>query len=492
MILLKDILYKVSLQATSGDMNIPIEKVCFDSRKLETGDLFVAVRGTQIDGHKFIQSAIEKGASAIVSEEEIIPSENVTLIQTERSSKALGIIASNYYGNPSSKLKLIGVTGTNGKTTIVTLLYNLFRKLGYNTGLLSTILNKINNEEIASTHTTGDALQINELLKKMVVAGCTHCFMESSSHAIDQDRIAGLSYDIAVFTNITHDHLDYHQTFDAYIKAKKKLFDELNPGSFALVNTDDKRGRIMLQNTKAEKKTFGVKSMSDFKAKILSDSLQGLELDIDNFRIWFNLIGDFNAYNLTAAYGVSVLLGEEPEQVLVALSSLSAVPGRFEKIPLKSKLIAILDYAHTPDALKNVLKTITSIRTRNEQVITVVGCGGNRDKEKRPVMGEIACRLSDRVIFTSDNPRDEDPETIIEEMKGGVRASDFRKMLTIVDRKEAIKTSLALAQENDIILIAGKGHEEYQEIFGVKRDFSDKQILLELDALMFNDNPNQG
>lgn len=491
MILLKDILYKVSLEATSGDMNIPIKKVHFDSRKVEKGDLFVAVKGTQVDGHKFIQSAIEKGASAIVCEEKINPLENTTLVQTESSSRALGIIASNYYGNPSSKLKLVGVTGTNGKTTIVSLLFNLFRKLGYNAGLLSTILNKINDEELASTHTTGDALQINALLKKMVDAGCTHCFMEASSHAIDQNRIAGLSYDIAVFTNITHDHLDYHQTFDAYIRAKKKLFDELESDAFALVNTDDKRGKIMLQNTKAERRTFSVKTMSDFKAKILSNSLQGLELDIDNFRIWFNLIGDFNAYNLAAAFGVGVLLDEDPEQVLVALSSLKAVPGRFERIPLKSKIIAIIDYAHTPDALKNVLKTIENVRTKNEQVITVIGCGGNRDKEKRPIMAEIACSLSDRVIFTSDNPRDEEPESIIEEMKLGVRASDFRKVLSITDRKEAIKTSLALANDEDIILIAGKGHEEYQEIKGVKRDFSDKKTLLELEGLMSNENPDQ-
>ena len=472
MILLKDILYKVSLQATSGDMNIPIEKVQFDSRKVKKGDLFVAVKGTQVDGHKFIQSAIKQGAAAIVCEENFTPEENITIVQTESSSKALGTIASNYYGNPSAKLKLVGVTGTNGKTTIVYLLFNLFRKLGYNTGLLSTIINKINDEELASTHTTGDALQINALLRKMVDAGCTHCFMEASSHAIDQNRIAGLQYDIAVFTNITHDHLDYHQTFDAYIKAKKKLFDELDAGSFALVNTDDKRGRIMLQNTKAEKRTFSVKTMSDFKAKILSNSLQGLELDIDNFKIWFNLIGDFNAYNLAAAFGVGVLLDEDPEQVLITLSSLKPIPGRFERVPLKSKIIAIVDYAHTPDALKNVLKTIDTVRTKNEQVITVIGCGGNRDKEKRPIMAEIACNLSDRVILTSDNPRDEEPEAIIEEMKLGVRASDFRKVLSITDRKEAIKTSLALANDDDIILSCGKRvMRNYQEIKGVKKVF---------------------
>ena len=491
MILLKDILYKVPLKAASGDMNIPIQKVQFDSRKVEEGDLFVAVKGTQVDGHEYIELAISSGAKAIVCEQEIHPVKDITIVRTENSSKALGIIASNYFDNPSTKIKLIGVTGTNGKTTIVTLLYNLFRKLGYNIGMLSTIHNKINDQVIASTHTTGDAIQINELLKKMVDAGCTHCFMEASSHAIDQNRTAGLSYDVAVFTNISHDHLDYHETFDEYINAKKKLFDELNPGSFALVNTDDKRGRIMLQNTRAERKTFGVKSISDYKAKILSNSLQGLELDIDNFKIWFNLIGDFNAYNIAAAYGVSVLLGEDPEETLVALSSLKPVPGRFERIPLKRNIIAIIDYAHTPDALGNVLKTISNVRTKNEQVITVIGCGGNRDKEKRPIMGEIACKFSDKAIFTSDNPRNEDPEAIIEEMKKGVRASDFKKLLAIVDRKEAIKTSLLLAEDNDIILIAGKGHEEYQEIKGEKTDFSDKKVLLELESLMFNEDSNQ-
>ena len=491
MILLKDIVYKVSLQSTSGDMNVSIESVQFDSRKVSKGDLFVAVKGTQVDGHQFIQTAIDKGAAAIVCENEYPPVNNVTIVQTESSSKALGIIASNYYGNPSSKLKLVGVTGTNGKTTTVTLLFNLFRKLGYNAGLLSTILNKINDTALPSTHTTGDALQINFLLKKMVDANCSHCFMEASSHAIDQNRIAGLNFDVAVFTNITHDHLDYHQTFDAYIKAKKILFDTLNPGSYALVNTDDKRGTIMLQNTKAGKKTFGVKSMADFKARVLTNSLLGLELDIDNFKIWFNLIGEFNAYNLIASYGVAVLLGEDPENVLVSLSALNPVPGRFERVTMKRNVIAIIDYAHTPDALENVLKTIDSVRTRNEQVITVVGCGGNRDKEKRPVMADIACKLSDRVIFTSDNPRDEEPEVIIGEMKKGVRSSDFRKTLTIVDRKEAIKTALALSKEEDIILIAGKGHEDYQEIKGVKTHFSDKEIILELEALMSNEKGNQ-
>ncbi|NJN27393.1 MAG: UDP-N-acetylmuramoyl-L-alanyl-D-glutamate--2,6-diaminopimelate ligase [Cyclobacteriaceae bacterium] len=490
--LLKDILYKVSLTATSGDMNIPVASVHFDSRKVAKGDVFVAVAGTQVDGHQFIQKAIAQGAVAIVCEHAMDAQPGVAVVQTESSSKALGIIASNYYENPSSKLKLIAVTGTNGKTTTVTLLFHLFRKLGYNAGLLSTILNKINDESLPSTHTTGDALQINQLLRSMVDAGCTHCFMEASSHAIDQNRIAGLAIDVAVFSNITHDHLDYHHTFDEYIKAKKKLFDSLTPGAFALVNIDDKRGSIMLQNTRAEKRTFGIQTMADFKARVISNSLTGLELDIDNFKIWFNLIGKFNAYNLVAAYGVGVLLEEDPQEVLTALSSLPPVPGRFERVPLKSKVIAIIDYAHTPDALDNVLKTIESIRTRNEQVITVTGCGGNRDKEKRPLMAEIACKLSDRVIFTSDNPRDEDPEVIIDDMKRGVRPSDYRKTLTIVDRKEAIKTALALAKDEDIILIAGKGHEDYQEIKGIKNHFSDKETLLKLDILMSNDQKGKG
>lgn len=487
MILLKDILYKVSLKSTSGDMNIAVSGVEFDSRRVKPGNLFVAVKGTQTDGHRFIDKAIENGATAIVCQDETDAHNGISIVQCHDSSRALAIIASNYYGNPSLKIKLVGITGTNGKTTTATLLYRIFRKLGYNVGLMSTILNKINDDIIPATHTTGDALQVNQLLKKMVDAGCTHCFMEASSHAIEQNRVANLAFDVAVFTNITHDHLDYHQTFDAYIKAKKKLFDELTSDAFALVNIDDKRGQVMLQNTRAHKRTYSVKSMGDFKAKILSDSLQGLELDIDNHKIWFNLVGDFNAYNLLAVYSTALLLDENAEEILIALSAMHAVEGRFEKISLRRNITAIIDYAHTPDALKNVLDTIDHARTRNEQVITVFGCGGNRDREKRPLMAEIACKLSDRVIFTSDNPRDEDPEMIIAEMKKGVPPSDFKKTLSVTDRREAIKTALSLAVEHDIILIAGKGHETYQEIKGVKNDFSDKKILMELDELMFND-----
>ena len=492
MTLLKDILYKVALVSTSGDMGISIANVQFDSRKVRKGDLFVAVRGTQTDGHKYIATAIKSGAAAVVCEDEIAPVENVTIVRTADSAAALGIIASNFYGNPSEKLTLVGVTGTNGKTTIVNLLYQLFKSLGYNAGMLSTIHNLINDEVIPATHTTGDALQINRLLKKMADAGCTHCFMEASSHAIHQRRVAGLQYDVAIFTNITHDHLDYHKTFDEYINAKKMLFDDLRPGASALVNRDDKRSMVMLQNTRADKKTFGIKRACDFKAKILSDSLDGLELEIDNQKIWFKLIGDFNAYNILAAYGTAVILGEDPHETLVALSSAEPVTGRFERVPLKNNVIAIIDYAHTPDALTNVLKTINKIRTRNEQLTTVVGCGGNRDREKRPLMGEIASRMSDKVIFTSDNPRDEDPAVIIEEMLKGVRPSNFKKVLTIIDRREAIKTSLMLSKGRDIILIAGKGHEDYQEIKGEKKPFSDRQVLLELEALLSDENTDQG
>ena len=488
MILLKEILYKVSLQATSGDMNIPVNKVAFDSRKVAPGDLFVAVKGTQVDGHDYIETAIHQGAKAIVCEKKIIEAPGVTWVITQNSAEALGKIASNFYSNPSHKIKLVAVTGTNGKTTIATLLFNLFRKLGYNAGLLSTVQNKINDQIIPATHTTGDALQINQLLQKMVAAGCTHCFMEASSHAIDQQRVAGLDIDVAVFTNITHDHLDYHKTFDAYIQAKKLLFDHLSPEAFALINADDKRGTIMTQNTRAKKKTYGIKSVCDFKAKILSDSFQGLELEIDQFKTWFGLIGNFNAYNLLAVYATTVCLNEDPEESLIALSAVHAAPGRFERIPLRRNIIAIIDYAHTPDALKNVLSTIQSIRTRNEQVITLIGCGGNRDKGKRPLMANIACLYSDKVIFTADNPRDEDPATIIEDMQTGVRPLDFKKVITVVNRREAIKTALIIAQPNDIILVAGKGHEEYQEIKGEKLPFSDKKVLLDLEARMSDEN----
>lgn len=475
---LRDILYKVPLVSASGDMSSDITQVCFDSREVEMGALFVAIKGTQVDGHEFIRKAIELGAVAIICQklpEEI--EENVTYVAVKDSAVALGIVASNFYNNPSAQLKLVGVTGTNGKTTIATLLFNLFRKLGYSAGLISTINNQIDDEVIPASHTTPDALTLNKLLRQMVDRGCEYCFMEVSSHAIDQNRIAGVSFKGAIFSNISHDHLDYHKTFDAYIAAKKKLFDGLGSQAFALVNTDDKRGNIMMQNTKASKNTYALKGMADFKSKMMSNTIQGLELEVDNKSVWFRLIGDFNAYNLTAVYGAAVLLGEEKEAVLTTLSSLDGAPGRFEQVISESDITAIVDYAHTPDALKNVLETIAELRTGNEQVITVVGCGGNRDTSKRPLMASIACKLSDKVVFTSDNPRHEDPDEIINDMKKGVSPVDYKKTVVLANREEAIKTACLLAKANDIILVAGKGHEKYQDIKGVKHPFDDKEVL---------------
>lgn len=478
---LKDILYKVSLQSVSGNMESEVKALAFDSRKVEVGTVFVAVRGTQVDGHDFIATAIEKGAVAIVCEK--LPEEQVegiAYVQVQDSSKALGFMASNFHGNPSEKLKLVGVTGTNGKTTCVTLLHQLFRSLGYNTGLLSTVVNKINEDELPATHTTPDAITLNETLARMVSKGCTHCFMESSSHAIVQNRIAGLKYEGAVFTNLSHEHLDYHKTFDEYIKAKKLLFDGLSSTAFALVNADDKRGAVMLQNTKAAKHKYALKSMATFKAKILSNTLQGLELDIDGKNVWFKLIGDFNAYNLLAVFGTAVLLGEDETEVLEQLSNVNPAPGRFEQVITKTGITALVDYAHTPDALENVLSTIREFRTGNETVITVVGCGGNRDKDKRPIMAKIGCDLSDKVILTSDNPRFEEPGDILKDMQAGVSPSNFKKTLVIEDRREAIKAACAMAEPNDIILVAGKGHETYQEIKGVRSDFDDREVLKEM------------
>ena len=483
---LKDILYKVSLLATEGNTGIEISSVVFDSRKVEKDCVFVAVSGTQVDGHQFIARAVEQGATAIVCEQ--LPEEKakgITYVQVGNSAEALGIMAANFYDNPSAKLQLVAVTGTNGKTTVVTLLHQLFIRLGYHTGLLSTVNNKINDRVIPATHTTPDAVQLNALLAQMVSQGCTHAFMEASSHAIAQHRTSGLRVAGAVFTNITHDHLDYHKTFDNYIKAKKQLFDGLSRESFALVNVDDKRGRIMLQNTKARPYTYSLKSATDFKAKVLSNTLEGLELEISDRDttpqgVWFNLIGDFNAYNLAAVYGVAVLLEEEPAAVLVELSGVSPAQGRFEQIISPEGITAIVDYAHTPDALKNVLKTIQNVRTKNETVICVVGCGGDRDKTKRPEMAAIAAQLSDRVILTSDNPRSEDPEQIIRDMQEGVSASSYKKVLAITNRREAIKTAWLMAEKGDIILVAGKGHETYQEINGVKHDFDDRKVIEEL------------
>jgi UDP-N-acetylmuramoyl-L-alanyl-D-glutamate--2,6-diaminopimelate ligase len=475
---LKDILYKVSLTSTYGDMGASVTSICFDSRKVGPDSLFVAVRGTVTDGHDYIGKAIDLGARVIVCER--LPesiTESVTFVTVKNSGHALGIIASNFYKNPSHKLKLTGVTGTNGKTTTVTLLYQLFTNLGYKTGLISTVENRVAGEIIPSTHTTPDPIQLNELLTKMVDGGCAYVFMEVSSHAVDQERIAGLKFSGAIFTNITHDHLDYHKTFENYIKAKKKFFDELPGEAFALVNADDKRGMVMLQNTKAAKHTFGVKKMTDFKAKVITNSIEGLELEVDGKNVWFKMIGDFNAYNLLGVYGTAVLLGQEPDEVLTQLSSLRGAPGRFELVNPGSKIIAIVDYAHTPDALQNVLDTIAQFRTGNEQVITVVGCGGNRDKTKRPLMASIACRLSDKVVLTSDNPRDEDPIQIIQDMQTGIMPNETRKTLVIADREEAIKTACMMAKEKDIVLVAGKGHENYQEIRGVKHTFDDREVV---------------
>lgn len=475
---LKDILYKVHITSTSGDMGANVKSICFDSRKVKPGSLFVAVKGTLSDGHSFIEKAVNLGASVIVAEK--LPeniSDKVTYVTVKNSAHALGVIAANFFDNPSHKIKLVGVTGTNGKTTVVTLLFKLFNSLGHRSGMLSTVVNKIVDKEIPSTHTTPDPIQLNELLVQMIEAKCTHCFMEVSSHAIDQERIGGLKFIGGIFTNITHDHLDYHKTFENYIKAKKKYFDELSSDSFALVNADDKRGMVMLQNTKAKKQSFGLKKMVDFKGKIITNSIEGLEMEIGGKTVWFKLIGDFNAYNLLAVYGAAMLLEEESDEILTHLSAMQGAPGRFELVRPGSKIIAIVDYAHTPDALKNVLETIAHFRTGTEQVITVVGCGGNRDKTKRPLMAAIACRFSDKVVITSDNPRDEDPQEIIREMKTGIGPTETKKTVIMADREEAIKTAIMLAKEKDIILVAGKGHEAYQEIKGVKYPFDDKEVV---------------
>jgi len=475
---LQDILYKAGIQEKIGSTDIKISDICFDSRKVTSKSLFIAVKGSQVDGHQYIVQSVEKGAIAIVCESfpEII-SKDITYIKVADSSYALGIIASNYFDNPSSKLRLVGVTGTNGKTTIVTMLYQLFMKFGYSVGLLSTIKNKINEKEFSATHTTPDPIQLNQLLKEMVEKDCAYCFMEVSSHAAHQHRIAGLEFAGGIFTNITHDHLDYHKTFDEYIKAKKMFFDALPSTAFALSNMDDKNGRVMLQNTKANIKTYALKSGVDFKAKIIENTFSGLHLDVNGHEVWFQLIGEFNAYNLLAIYATAVLLGKEDTEVLAVLSALEPVEGRFDFIRSPENITAIVDYAHTPDALKNVLETISSIRTGIEKLISVVGCGGDRDRTKRPVMAKIACDFSDKVILTSDNPRSEDPDEIINEMKKGVDALGKRKTISIVNREEAIKTAYALAAPGDIILIAGKGHEKYQEIKGVKHPFDDKQII---------------
>ncbi|MFN3916898.1 MAG: UDP-N-acetylmuramoyl-L-alanyl-D-glutamate--2,6-diaminopimelate ligase [Flavobacteriales bacterium] len=478
--LLRDILYGVRIVDIKGPTNIAIDYVEYDSRKVKGYSLFVAIKGTQTDGHQFISKAIEDGAIAIVCEnlpDSLRP--DITYVHVQNSARALGFISSNFFDNPSEKLKLIGVTGTNGKTTSVTLLYNLFRLLGKRCGLLSTVVNKIHTEVVPSTHTTPMSLEINELLSKMVEKGCTHCFMEVSSHAVHQHRIAGLQFAGAVFTNITHDHLDYHGTFDEYIKAKKGFFDMLGEEAFALTNADQTHGETMIHDTKAKKRSYAINNVADFRAKILENQFLGLQLNIDGFDTHVKLIGTFNAYNALVAYSVASLLGEDKLTTLATLSNLTPPEGRFQYIKSRNGITAIVDYAHTPDALENVLNTIKEIRTGNEMVITVVGCGGNRDKAKRPLMAKIACELSNQIIFTSDNPRNEDPEVIIADMQKGVDVVHYKKTLSIVNRKEAIRTACSMAHKGDIILVAGKGHEKYQEIKGEIFPFDDFEILNE-------------
>ena len=471
-----------------GNAGTEIQSLTMDSRKAAPGVAFFALRGVQSDGHNFIPQAVAAGASAIICE--TLPenpeklAENATLIQVKSSAAAMGFMASVFYGEPSKKLKLVGVTGTNGKTTCVTLLHKLFRELGYSVGLLSTVQNQINETVIPATHTTPDAISLNQLLADMVKAGCTHCFMEVSSHAVVQHRVTGLDFKGGIFTNITHDHLDYHGTFDEYIKAKKGFFDNLPKKAFALINADDKRGAVMLQNTKAEKHEYSLRKATEFKARLLDNSIQGLHLEIDGHEILFRLIGTFNAYNILAVYGAAVLLGEDKTEVLTVLSNLTSAAGRFDYLISNSHITGIVDYAHTPDALENVLSTIQQIRKPEQKVITVVGCGGNRDAAKRPVMADIACKFSDRIVLTSDNPRDEEPQEILNQMQQGVKPTDLKKTLSIVDRREAIKTAIALADANDIILVAGKGHETYQEVKGQRSPFDDKQVLREMFALM--------
>lgn len=476
--LLSDILYNISLITVSGKTDIEIEQITFDSRQVNKGTLFVAVPGTQSDGHDYIETAIDAGASAVLCE--VLPKmlkEEVTYIQVENSAKSMGIAAGNFYGNPSKRLTLVGVTGTNGKTSVATLLFKLFRKLGYKCGLISTVQNQIEDEIIPATHTTPDSITLNALLHEMHQKGCAFVFMEVSSHSVVQGRISGLHFSGGIFTNITQDHLDFHKTFDEYIKAKKGFFDALPSTAFALTNVDDRNGKVMLQNTKAEKHSYSLKNIADFKGKVLDCGLFGLQMEIDKQEVWFKLIGQFNAYNLLAVYGAAVLLEENPENILTELSQLTPPPGRFEQVISSQQTVGIVDYAHTPDALKNVLETINGLRQGHERVITVVGCGGNRDKGKRPLMAGIACELSDTVILTSDNPRFEEPEDILKDMEAGIPITKQKRVQVIVDRREAIRQAVALAGPEDIILVAGKGHETYQDVKGVKSHFDDREEL---------------
>ena len=460
-----------------GPADVTVSALVSDSRKAVAGTLFIAVKGTKVDAHDFIPQVLAQGCTALVLEKLVEVPSNVTVLLVSDTSLALGELAHAFYDYPSQSLKLVGITGTNGKTTTTTLLHDLYTGLGYKVGLISTVVSLIGKEVIPSTHTTPDPIALNALLADMVVQGCSYCFMEVSSHSVVQNRIAGLVFKGGAFTNITHDHLDYHGTFKAYIAAKKAFFDGLSKESFALVNADDKNGMVMVQNTKAKISTFGLKTHSDFKVKVLENSFNGLLLTVNGIELWTRLIGDFNAYNIATVYGISQLLGSDSTEVLTVLSRLESVDGRFQFTKSESDITAIVDYAHTPDALENVLKTIENIRTRNEQVITVVGCGGDRDALKRPEMARIACELSDKVILTSDNPRTEDPAEILKQMEAGVGAHQTMKVLSILDRDQAIKTAVSLAQPKDIILIAGKGHEKYQEINGVKHPFDDFDVV---------------
>ncbi|MCQ2321491.1 MAG: UDP-N-acetylmuramoyl-L-alanyl-D-glutamate--2,6-diaminopimelate ligase [Bacteroidales bacterium] len=476
----KEILVNCNLLEIVGNKDLDISSISFDSRKVENGTLFFAVRGTQVDGHNYIEKAIEKGALAIVCEE--LPAnlnEAVTYIKVDNSAYVLGVSASNFFDNPSKKLKLTGVTGTNGKTTIATLLYRLFTDAGYVCGLLSTIENIVDHEVIPSTHTTPDPIELNALLKKMVDKGCEYAFMEVSSHSVDQDRIAGLNFAGGIFTNLTHDHLDYHKTMANYRNAKKKFFDNLPSNAFAITNLDDKNGAIMLQNTKAKRLSYALKHDADFKGVVLESHFDGMMLKVNGTELFTQLVGGFNASNLLAIYGAAIALGFDKDELLVEISKLKGANGRFDMVHCECGIVGIVDYAHTPDALENVLKTINDVRCHKETLITVVGCGGNRDTTKRPEMAAVAAKMSDKVILTSDNPRNEDPDEIIRQMKEGLDEEAKRHVLSITNRREAIRTAVALASKGDIILLAGKGHENYQEINGIKNHFDDKEELSE-------------
>jgi UDP-N-acetylmuramoyl-L-alanyl-D-glutamate--2,6-diaminopimelate ligase len=477
---LNHLLTNILVLQSAGNFDREVSLLTFDSRTADHNAAFFAIKGAAVDGHQFIPNIIEQGCEVIFAEEMVSVPAHVTLIVVESTKEALAMAASSFYNHPSKSIKLVGVTGTNGKTTTTTLLFKLYSGLGFHCGLLSTVVNKIGDREIPSTHTTPDPVSLNALLADMVEDGCSHCFMEVSSHAIHQNRITGLHFTGAVFTNITHDHLDYHKTFAEYIRVKKAWFDHLDRDAFALTNVDDKNGMVMLQNTAARQFSYALKSPADFKVKVMENQFSGLVLQLDGVEVWTRLIGDFNAYNLLAVYAVSQLLGEDSTEVMTALSTLESVEGRFQYVVSDSGVTAIVDYAHTPDALENVLKTIGNIRTGNETVFTVVGCGGDRDREKRPKMAAIACELSNKVILTSDNPRSENPDTILSEMMSGVEGQHFKKTLTITDRLQAIKTAVSMAEKGDIILIAGKGHEKYQEINGVKHDFDDMQTVKDI------------